>query len=269
LILLATGVGVVYDACKNYLNPGQIKLDYLVFVVMAFSDLVNFATSKIKIYYGKKENSLTLLSDGSHDKADVLASAAVLLGLFLTRYWIHADSLLAFLIGLYIIKESFSLGKEAIDSLLDVSAGEEIEAKIRAIVQKEKVEIDSLKTQKKGSVVTANLEIKLPSGLKVEEATKISEELKRKLIEGIENLSYIAIQIKSYDLSAGYFKPEFGKGFGWQRKGRFKEGDEKSQGEGPGGNCVCPKCGHSTSHERGVPCSELKCPSCNINLERK
>jgi divalent metal cation (Fe/Co/Zn/Cd) transporter len=44
--------------------------------------------------------------------------------------FIYIDSLLALLIGAYIIKESFSLGKEATDSLLDVSADEEIESKI-------------------------------------------------------------------------------------------------------------------------------------------
>jgi divalent metal cation (Fe/Co/Zn/Cd) transporter len=101
-----------------------------------------------------------------------LASGAVLIGLFLSRYWIYADSILAFLIGLYIIKESFALGKEAADSLLDVSAGEEIENKIKEIIQRENIEVSSLKTQKKGSVVTANLEIKLPSNLSVKEAEK-------------------------------------------------------------------------------------------------
>jgi cation diffusion facilitator family transporter len=269
LILLLTGLGIIYDAYKNYLNPEEIKIDYLVFAIMIFSVFINYATSKIKIYYGKKENSLTLLSDGSHDKADVLASAAVLGGLFLTRYWIYADSLLAFLIGLYIIKESFKLGKEAADSLLDVSAGPEIEEKIKSIAKDEKIEIDSLKTQKKGSTITANLEIKLSSSLKVDDASKISEGLREKLMKEIENLSYIAIQIKSHELSASFYKPAFGHGFGWQRKGKFKDKVEKAIGKGPDGDCVCPKCGYKIPHERGVPCSTLKCPKCDINMERK
>ncbi len=269
LILLATGLGVVYDAYRNFFDPEKIKIDYLAFLVMFLSVLINYATSKLKIYYGKKENSLTLLSDGSHDRADVLASAAVLAGLFLTRYWIYADSLLAFLIGLYIIKESFALGKEAVDSLLDVSAGPEIEKKIRSTAAGQNVEISSLKTQKKGSVITANLEIKLPSNLKVEEAAEISENLREKLTKEIENISYIAIQIKSLDLSTGFYKPVFGRGFGWQRKEKYRERVEEAAGKGPDGDCVCPKCGYRVPHKRGVPCSTLACPNCNINLERK
>lgn len=269
LILFISGIGIVYEAYKKFLYPEEIKVDYLVFSIMSLSILINFFTSKLKIYYGKKENSLTLLSDGSHDKADVLASLAVLIGVFLSRYWIYIDSILAALIGFYIIKESFPLGKEAIDSLLDVSAGEKIESKIKSIAQSEDIRITSLKTQKKGPVITANLEIDLPSNLKVEEATKISDNLRKKLMEEIKNLSYIAIQIKSHEMETGFYKPAFGQGFGWQRKGRFRSEIKEAAGKGPDGFCFCRKCGYKIPHQRGIPCSTIKCPKCQINLSRE
>jgi cation diffusion facilitator family transporter len=278
LFLLAAGVEAIFEAYKSYSDPQKISLNYWTFIVMAISVAFNFITSQLKIYYGKKENSLALLTDGTHDKADVLASGAVLLGLFLSHYWIYADAVLAFLIGLYIIKEAFPLGKETIDSLLDVSAGPVIEEKIKSIAKKENIEIDSLKTQKKGSVITANLEIKLPSNLSVEEATKISENLREKLMKEIENLSYISIQIKSHKVETGFYKPlsgfvsrslGLGKGFGWQRNGRFKDELLKAEGKGPDGECVCLQCGYTIPHQKGVPCSTLQCPKCEINLERK
>jgi len=269
LILLVTGLGVAYDAYVNFLEPEKLKVGYLGISIMVLSVLINYATSRIKIYYGRKENSLTLLADGSHDKADVLASLAVLVGLIFSRYWIYADSLLAFLIGIYIVKESFELGKEAVDSLLDVSAGEEIEEKIKKIIKDDKTELVSLKTQKKGSVITANLEISLPNDLNIEKATKISDKLREDLIQEIENLSYIAIQIRSHEVEASFYKPEFGQGFGWQRKGRFQAEKSPAIGSGPNGFCVCPKCGYKVEHKKSVPCFTLKCPKCRINLERK
>jgi cation diffusion facilitator family transporter len=266
LILFATGIGVIYDAYKNYTDPTQVEINYLLIGVMVLSVLINFATSKIKIYYGKKENSLTLLSDGSHDKADVLTSIVVLLGLFLYKYFNHIDSLLAVIIGIYIIKESFSLGKEASDSLLDVAADEEIETKIKLIIEDEKIKLNSLKTQKKGSAITANLEIELPSLIKVDEATKISENLKNKLTEKINNLAYVVIQIKSHDTQTHYFKPNFGKSLSWERRGK---NNEKDGGKGPEGICFCPKCDYEIKHQRGIPCHEMICPSCKTRLERK
>jgi electron transport complex protein RnfB len=37
---------------------------------------------------------------------------------------------------------------------------------------------------------------------------------------------------------------------------------------GPGGECVCPKCGYRISHQRGVPCYAMKCPRCESPLTR-
>jgi len=269
LILFATGAGIVWEAYQKFLNPSVIKIPLLALGVMAFSALVNEIMARAKIHFGKKENSMALLSDGIHSRVDVFTSLAVFGGLLLTDYWIFADSVLAFLIGLYIIKESFSLGKEAIDSLLDVSAGEEIEEKIRSIAQKQNIQIASLKTQKKGSAITANLEIKLPNNLRVEDAARVSDDLREKLMAAIQNLRYVAVQITSHEVETGFYKPQFGRGFGWQRKGRFKGEIQEAQGRGPGGFCVCPKCGYKVCHGRGVPCSTIQCPKCQTNLERE
>ena len=269
VIIFTTGIGIIYNAFKNLFESQKIEIGYLAFTIMALSAVINEIMSRLKTYYGKKENSVSLLSDGVHSRIDVYTSLVILGGLFLTPYWVYADSALAILMGIYIIKEAFSIGRDATGSLLDVSAGEEIENTIKEIARAENIKIISLKTQKKGSATTANLEIDLPSNLKVEEATKISDNLREKLIKGIESLQYVVIQISSHEIESGFYKPIFGKSFGWQRRGKFKEKIEKAEGRGPDGKCVCPKCGYSVPHERGVPCLNLKCPECNLNLERK
>lgn len=269
LILFLTAIWILYEVYQKFSHPSLIKMPILALLVMAISAAINEAMARLKIHFGKKENSIALLSDGFHSRIDVFSSLAVFGGLILSRYWSFADALLAFLIGLYIIKESISLGKEAVDSLLDVSAPKEIEDKIKEIAENQKIKLEELKTQKKGSFYTANLVINLPSNLKVEEASKISENLREKLMDEVENLSYVAIQIKSHDMETSFYKPFFGKGFGWRRRGRFKGEIKEASGRGPGGYCICKKCGYKTQHERGVPCSSLKCPNCNIPLQRE
>jgi len=278
LILLGTGVGIIYEAYQKFLNPSLLKIPTLAFGVMIFLAIINEIMARLKIYFGEKENSVALISDGVHSRVDVFASLAVFVGLILNKYWIYTDSVLAFLIGLYIVKESFSIGKEAIDSLLDVSAPFEVEEKIKEIVKSQGIEISDLKTQKKGPVFTANLEINLPKNLNIDEATKISESLREKLMKEIKNLVYVAIQIKSHEIETGFYKPVsglisrglgLGKGFGWKRKGRFKGEIEEATGQGPGGYCVCPKCGYKIPHERGVPCSTIFCPKDNTPLQRE
>ena len=275
-ILFLTGAWIIYEAYQGFVMPEKVVLGYLSIGVMIFSAVINEIMARLKIHYGKKENSVSLISDGVHSRVDVYTSIAVLIGLMLTPYWIYADSFLAMLIGIYIIKESFSLGKETSDSLLDVSAGKEIEDKIKNITKEERIEISELKTQKRGSAVTANLEIRLSDKLPVGEAAKMSENLRKKLIERIESLVYVIIGIKSHNIESGYYKPMktipklgFGQGFGWQRKAKFKDEVKEAQGRGPDGICVCVKCGYQQKHEKGMPCSKIKCLKCGIVLERQ
>ena len=49
-------------------------------------------------------------------------------------------------------------------------------------------------------------------------------------------------------------------------RGRYPDGDKP--GSGPGGNCVCPSCGYTTSHTRYRPCNTRKCPKCGTTLTR-
>ncbi len=37
---------------------------------------------------------------------------------------------------------------------------------------------------------------------------------------------------------------------------------------GPSGNCVCPNCGSTVPHQRGVPCNNVNCPKCGAKMVR-
>lgn len=50
-------------------------------------------------------------------------------------------------------------------------------------------------------------------------------------------------------------------------RGRGRKG--AGGGMGAGGNCVCVKCGYSTSKITGIPCKQEKCPRCGAVLLRE
>jgi len=48
-----------------------------------------------------------------------------------------------------------------------------------------------------------------------------------------------------------------------------KEQAERKHRIGPGGICLCPKCGEHIPHPAGIPCRELNCPKCNARMMRE
>jgi len=57
-----------------------------------------------------------------------------------------------------------------------------------------------------------------------------------------------------------------GRGAGGMGRG---SGFGKGRGMGLEGNCVCLKCGFSTTKKANIPCLDERCPSCGITLVRE
>ncbi len=274
LIIFISGAFIILSAVQKIFNPLQTEITTIAFTIMAISAATNGLMSYLKVHYGKKYDSVSLVSDGIHSRIDLLVSLAIFVGLFLTNISPLVDPVLALLVGAYILKESFHLGKETTDSLLGASAGPEIESQIKQIVNSEKLTTTELKTQKKGSQITVNIKLKLPSKTKVAQVTGISNKLRKKLMEKIPSIIYVSIQVESHNIEENYYQPssrEFnlGQGFSWRRQGKFKQTTEEAEGGGPGGYCICPKCDYKIKHQRGTPCSTIKCPKCKEKLTRE
>jgi hypothetical protein len=58
---------------------------------------------------------------------------------------------------------------------------------------------------------------------------------------------------------------EGGSGRG-QGRGPGRMGGAKAAG--PGGECICPNCGHRAPHQIGQPCYDVKCPKCGAAMTR-
>jgi len=261
IILLATSGWIIYEAITGFFTAKELFVTPLLLGVMIGSAIVNEIMARIKINTGKKYESMALIADGQHSRLDVFASISVFLGLLFARYWIHIDSIVALLVGSYILIESLSLGKKTTDSLLDVNAGEETEKKILEIVNKENIELESLKTQKLGAAVFAELKIKLDPKIKVEEASKITKKLENKIQKEIPAVQFVVIQIESHKIKESTYQ-----GIGGRIAWRGRMGGKSL---GPSGICKCPECGYEIPHKRGVPCFKEKCPKCNVELTRK
>ncbi len=112
-------------------------------------------------------------------------------------------------------------------------------------------------------------------GLSQEEAAKqmgISQPTFYRLLSSARHkVSDSIINGKAIKIEGGnYMVVGQGQGLG-QGRGLGRGGGQGRMGGsalGPGGECVCPKCGTRVPHPRGVPCYKMKCPKCGAQMTR-
>ena len=210
MILLAiTGIWILYEAIQRFFGEELVVFSSYAILVVIVSILVTETLARLKFKYGRKFQSLALVADAEHSRADALSSVGVLIGLFLIKYFSLADAIIAIGIGGYIIFEAFQIGKEITDSLLDV-ANENVEEKIKKICESHKIEVSEIKTRKIGGFNFAEIKIKLAPKLKVEDVEKITKTLEERLLNNIKELKYVVISIEAYQIKESVILPKIG-----------------------------------------------------------
>ena len=225
LLLAITGILILKEAIQRFFGAELVKFSIPAILVVIVSIGVTELMARLKFRYGRKFQSLALVADAEHSRADALSSIGVLIGLVLIRYFNLADAIVAVGIGGYILFETVKIGKEITESLLDVS-NKEVEERIRKICSAHKIEISSLRTRKIGNFNFAEIKIKLPPRLKVEEVQKITDTLEERLLSNIPELRQIVISIEAYEMARSVLLPKLGKRIG-ELKGFEKIGPKK------------------------------------------
>ncbi len=208
-ILIISGIWIMYDGINGILNQEAVKFGIVGFIVVGISIILNEVMARMKFKYGRKEDSLALIADAEHSRADVISSVGVLCALALSNFFQYADGFIAILIGVYILQKSYSLGREVIDNLLG-TIDDKAEQIIKEHCQKQNISITSLRTRKIGEITSAEITIKLNASLHVDEAEQISKDLQQELMDKIKNLKYIVVQIESHKLTQDSIRPRWG-----------------------------------------------------------
>jgi len=213
MLLAVSGLWILYEAATRFFEKKTVNLSVGAIIVIVISIVITEILARLKFHYGRKYQSLALVADAEHSRADVVSSIGVLIGLVLVRYFALADAVIALFIGGYILYQAFQIGREITDSLLDV-ANKDVEERIKKICLSHKIEISQLKTRKIGAANFAEIKIKLPPKLKVEDVQKIINTLEERLLKNIPELKQIVISIEAYDVAKSIILPTLGKKIG-------------------------------------------------------
>jgi cation diffusion facilitator family transporter len=151
LIFVAAG-WIIFEAVKKLLHPEEPGVLGLGILVMAVSAVINFFVSRRLYKVAKLTDSVALEADALHLKTDVITSAGVAIGLALMWLtgWYILDPVIAILVALLIIYESWMLLRKAFFPLLDTALSDEELTKLKEILEQMDVSYHDLRTRAAG-----------------------------------------------------------------------------------------------------------------------
>jgi len=203
LLIFVASIWIIVEAVKKLLHPEGIESIGIGFIVMFISAGINHLVSKKLYKVAKQEDSIALEADALHLKADVYTSLGVGFGLFLI--WVTGlnflDPVVAILVAIFILKESFELLKTAFNPLLDVTlSDEEVDIIKTEINRHENVYCNyhDLRTRKSGSKKYVDLHLVMPPTMSVKAAHDICDTLEKSIEASLKNTN-IMIHVECCD----------------------------------------------------------------------
>jgi cation diffusion facilitator family transporter len=122
-LLFLTAAGIAWEAVDHLLSPPRpIPIPWYSIAVILVSMAIDIGRSRALARVAKATSSQALEADALHFSSDILASAAVLVGLGLVHLgWARGDAVAALAVSGFIAHAGWDLGRRTLDVLVDAA----------------------------------------------------------------------------------------------------------------------------------------------------
>jgi cation diffusion facilitator family transporter len=181
---------IISEAIKKIAKPGEIESIGVGTAVMLVASIVNWFVSRRLYKVAKQTESVALEADALHLKTDVYTSLGVAIGLLLI--WITGiyflDPIVAILVALLILKESYHMMRRAFNPLLDTAWEDEEYNQLISILKELQVSYHDLKTRKAGQFRFVDFHIEMKGDIKLENVHDFCDTIEEHLKKEFKNL---------------------------------------------------------------------------------
>jgi cation diffusion facilitator family transporter len=192
LLIFIAAIWIIIEAVKNMFGePIVLESIGLGAIVMFISATINFFVSKRLYKVARETKSIALEADALHLKTDVYTSLGVALGLGLIIITgINClDPVVAILVALFIIRESYNLLERAFTPLLDTAWSMDEISELENTLNHLGVNYHDLRTRLAGNYRFIDLHILIPENVSVGKAHQYCDKIENELSSSYENLT--------------------------------------------------------------------------------
>ncbi len=200
-IIFFAGAELAYQTTLNIISG---RGEHLPSPIAFLPILLSLVTKPLLGYYkhkvGRRVNSPMLIADSRNMLNDVVISAAVLLGLILTRLFAlqFLDSAMAIGVSLWIIKVAFTIfwetNAELMEGVDDPAVYREIFAAIGSVEGAHHPH--RTRVRKINTMLVVDLDVEVDAGLTVEAGHEIGKRVEKKIKSSIENIYDVIVHIE-------------------------------------------------------------------------
>ena len=198
VLLIITAFELVSENINGLKNSGEIVIPNTFTIAVAFiSIIIKYALYVYKNSMGRRLKNDAIIADAKEHRSDVISTIGVLVGLALSIK-VHPifDPVAGMVVSVFIAKEGFMIIKETSDKILDTQDMEMVE-KIRVYCNsfEEIYDTHDIILTYSGNKVFSSLHIRVDRFMTVEDAHKLSDDLKYSILSDFGEISDVTIHI--------------------------------------------------------------------------
>ena len=201
LLIAGAGFYIIHEAVQAWAHPRGGAVGWGI-VVMALSSGVNTLVARHLLRVARRTDSLALAADAHHLWIDVYTSLAVMVGLALVALTgiRSLESLVAGIVGLFVLKTAWDISREATLPLIDQRLPDDEVARFEATMTADKRILGwhKLRTRKAGSHRHIDVHIQLDDSMTLVEAHRVTEELEDRMRASLPNV-HVMIHAEPYE----------------------------------------------------------------------
>ena len=196
--LIAVAIGVAWYAferllTKNYQSPDQLALYAAIISVICKEAIYHYT-----MHTARRLKSKMLEANAWHSRSDAISSVIVLVGILGTMAGLeYLDAIAAIGVAYIIASIGWKLTAHSVQELVDTGLDQKTVDKIRDIILSISgvVDLHYLRTRTMGSDALVDVHIQVGRNLSVSEGHQISENVRWRLIQDIDDISDVLVHI--------------------------------------------------------------------------
>jgi cation diffusion facilitator family transporter len=187
LIVLAA-IGIVWAAINRIYHPQPLEELNIGMGLSVLATLINLATARILLFYGRKHNSITLEADSHHLMTDVWTTVGIIVGILLVKLtnWQILDPLMAIAVAISIVYTGTKLIIRSTDGLMDSRLSEKEIIIVKQILNRYKeqgTDYHALYTRQASSKRFITFHLLFPGDWTIHKAHEISKQIEKEIDE--------------------------------------------------------------------------------------